>query len=707
MKKNLAVKLLAPAALLCLAAGGLVVAPTDDVSAVTAVAGSFEMLATHEVRMDDENTGLRFTARISESYYTANQDKNFGMVIFPASRFDEITSMNGENVEYLDVLDDEGQGKYVKIYNDPAQVDGSGDYYLKGAIANIYYDNYNLDFVAIGFVETVEGDTVSYEYATFDKDAVSANIYETAVKSLKVAGYENNAILQNFVTKGILQKNGVSKEDAETVSYSELGEYLGLSVSTTADHIAVGGETSYTVSSANDVDFDSLGVEVTTDNGTIADGKLTGASEGLATISVKFAGVTLDETTVYVGNEALALYSNDYNYNNERNNRSMQCGVHSANPGNAWGLAQSNIATRGVVDMTDASEETVATAYQTAFGEALSSAYKISLNITPVNKTWRLMETRIPLTDAAYVFGNYKSVTVRALFTNFGTTSTTVPYWGMFVTKDGTGDANLASVRTTDTVATGTWVEYTFPLELTDAYVDGSTYRLTLGMDIVEEWGTADIYIADIEFNTSYNMTNAFASKITNNSLNVSWITGETQLGSWGKGGSFSQKGATTALPSDLVASYKTAFGEKPSANAITASPNFAQFQLSNGQWIACQNFSTSIVDGTPWYSCFEASTKVKVRAYVATSTAMTVQAGVYTFGGSTNPLRRVDGVVYDEIERQTVTTGSWQEFTFDIPLYWTDATNFTIGFNFADNFGMSDITSQTATIYVSDLWFE
>ena len=223
MKKNLAVKLLAPAALLCLAAGGLAVAPTDDVSAVTAAAGSFEMLTTHEVRMDDENTGLRFTAKISETYYEANADKNFGMVIFPASRFDEINSMNGENVEYLDVLDDEGQGKYVKIYNDPAQVDGEGDYYLKGAIANIYYDNYNLDFVAIGFVETVDGENVSYEYATFDKDAVSANIYETAVKSLKVAGYENNTTLQNFVTKGLLQQNGVSEEEAANYTYADLG----------------------------------------------------------------------------------------------------------------------------------------------------------------------------------------------------------------------------------------------------------------------------------------------------------------------------------------------------------------------------------------------------------------------------------------------------------------------------------------------------
>ena len=702
MKKNLAVKLLAPAALLCMA-GGLAVAPENDVSAVTAGAGTFAMQSV-SVRMD-EPSGLRFTAAMTESYYQANADKNFGMIIIPTQYLD-LQGMTGENVEYIDVLDENYNGEYVKIYNTPMQnklgeelVDANDtNYYLTGAVAEIYYDNYNLDFIGIGFVETVDGSEVSYEYATFDKAEISASVYETAVDSLKVAGYENNATLQNFVTKGLMQANGVSEEDAKSYTYADLGEWLGLTVSTTADHIAVGGETAYTISSTAGKNFDSLGVEVATDNGTLENGKLTGASEGLANISVKFAGVTLDETTVYVGNEALALYSNDYNYNNERNGRSMACTSHNSNPGNAWGLAQSNIASKGVVDMTAESETAVATAYQTAFGKQLTSAYKMSLNMDSKGTTYRLLETRIPLTDAAYVFENYKSVTVRVMFTNFGTSSSSIPNMGMFVTKDGTGDGNLASSRMVTALTTGIWEEYTFPLVLDSAYVDGSTYRLTFGMDIVEAWGTADIYIADIEFSTKLEVTPI-----------LSWMnkSGRNQ-GSAADWHGFNANSVETYVWSDMAnvgtarADYKTAYGKELSRAFGLEQTKIKSFDANLAQqtlmWYYDGSASTDKQGHTinALKNIVPTATKMKARVYVQSNYDYTVKALAYTYGTTTSGAQAA--------YCKTVNVNQWVELEFDL-LYAAQNQQLQLLFNMNNYVAVKDTASLT--IYISDLWFE
>ncbi|MBE5752082.1 MAG: hypothetical protein E7357_06680 [Clostridiales bacterium] len=704
MKKNLAVKLLAPAALLCLAAGGLAVAPTDDVSAVTAAAGSFEMLATHEVRMD-EPTGLRFTARISESYYAANQDKNFGMVIFPASRFDEIDSMNGENVEYLDVLDDEGQGKYVKIYNDPAQVGGVGDYYLKGAIANIYYDNYNLDFVAIGFVETVEGDTVSYEYATFDKDAVSANIYETAVKSLKVAGYETDTTLQNFVTKGLLQKNGVSETDAAEYTYSELGEWLGLSVSTEKDHIAVGEELSYTVSSAEDVDYDSLGVEVTTDNGTIADGKLTGASEGLATISVKFAGVTLDETTVYVGNEVLALYGKP-NVSSTRNNRYM-VDVHnvSGNSGStAWGISSFANNTPAIVELP----EDIATGYATTFGEEKSQALFLDANETKLpmdGKAYRLAELKFAMTDVEYVYANYNSITVKMFVGNLDATTMVDMYTGAYIMSkpaEGSYTFNAGFSNVIPYSKLGSWVELSYPLPVyAGDYNETTEYNLTIGLDLQTAWGSVDIYIGDIEFSVTKDYTSL-----------LSWFnrSGKNQAGNDWHG--YNGKGAASGVWSDMNdvatarADYKTAYGKELSrAFALQQTPaNFAENSTQQTlMWYYDGSKLTETFTDKQTYTInalkdvVPTATKMKLRVYVESNYDYTIKGLAYTYG-TTN-------VGCQSANCKTVNVNQWVDLEFDLPSDTPTNQQLQIVFNMFNYYAVKDTASLT--IYLTDLWFE
>lgn len=102
-------------------------------------------------------------------------------------------------------------------------------------------------------------------------------------------------------------------------------------------------------------------------------GAFIGAGEGLAAASVKFGNLTLAQTSLYVGREALALY--DIEYDQTRNGRGMSV-INAGSSSLHWGINSY----ANTPSLTDLPEE-IASGYNVAFGEELKTkAYFLQVN---------------------------------------------------------------------------------------------------------------------------------------------------------------------------------------------------------------------------------------------------------------------------------------------------------------------------------------
>lgn len=516
--KKLAIYLLLPIMCLCLSVAFLI--KGNKVSAEEAK--TFEMKSV-AVRLDANTPALRFTGAMTDAYYRNaiagngenGKDVSFGALIIPAKW---ITEHNLEAGNYIPSLREKLQNendieKWMTNSKAFQNVDAEGvlinaedtNWYIQASKEITTYNNWNDEFVAIGFVKTViaEGET-TYQYAAFDEKNYR-NATNAAFASLNVSGYEDNETLQEIAVKGVYQMNGETETAADNADFNALPSYLGLEIAPVSDHIQEDGQTTYTLTSKEGKQFPDCLKNVVSENETVLkvqNGAFIGAGEGLAAASVKFGNLTLAQTSLYVGREALALY--DIEYDQTRNGRGMSV-INAGSSSLHWGINSY----ANTPSLTDLPEE-IASGYNVAFGEELKTkAYFLQVNqekFETSTRQYRLSEIRLKLSDAKYVFENYSAVSVKLYVGNIGNSTVTDMYTGMYVMSAPGSDDYIISDRTARKIAydkLGGWVELLFPLpRLQNEYHSGIAYWLTFGMDLQRAWNSADIYIGGVEFTT-------------------------------------------------------------------------------------------------------------------------------------------------------------------------------------------------------------
>ena len=174
-------------------------------SANAAGATNFKLAPNASIRLNEGSTGIRFTATM-DAY---DENATYGFVIVPAVYLDGIT----EN--YVPAL----EAKYDTLINLKSNVVESkdGGYEIKGSIANIKYNNIDLDFVGIAYEKDANG---NYAYAEFESvDAVARSVYTVATKAYiddlanDTFDEDEDLIIKGFMDKAVAKKSGITETD--------------------------------------------------------------------------------------------------------------------------------------------------------------------------------------------------------------------------------------------------------------------------------------------------------------------------------------------------------------------------------------------------------------------------------------------------------------------------------------------------------------
>ena len=178
----------------------------------------FVMQSGAGIRLN-EWTGIRFRAWISEELageISGDKEKSFGFVIAPAFYFQKALERSGaedgicDYVNALAALEDEGAKPALRM--DCVPVQENGKWMVQGSVVSILYQNLNLDFTAVAYVETRSADgTASYRYAAFSEgtdcllNARSVSYVASAALQDDTLGYSDDEreILRSFVLRGV------------------------------------------------------------------------------------------------------------------------------------------------------------------------------------------------------------------------------------------------------------------------------------------------------------------------------------------------------------------------------------------------------------------------------------------------------------------------------------------------------------------------
>lgn len=181
--------------------------------AETATEDVFEMKEGASIRLHDPS-GLRFKIKLSESKKNeifdthddadATNDKKLGMFIFPEAYLDDTSryedgAFSGGKVEYSKLI------RRINISFDVNDLYQQGDYwYANGVNANMFIQNYNLNFVAVGYIKNPDG---TYEYTDYARSSISRSISYVATEAYNAGEYQDR--MANFIEKSIYTAYGV------------------------------------------------------------------------------------------------------------------------------------------------------------------------------------------------------------------------------------------------------------------------------------------------------------------------------------------------------------------------------------------------------------------------------------------------------------------------------------------------------------------
>ena len=273
------------------------------------------MNAKPTLRLNDPS-GVRFTAVISpELAYEvqADENKEFGMVLAPISYFMKVDL--GESYTETDWLNAfaEENLTVLTLTGLPRQVateDGTTlEYQFNGGITNILYGNTNLQFLGIAYVQTTDGENVSYKYASFPEGlsykqcsysyaylaAETLNSYVVGSTHLAQSDLD---LCNSVINKSVDLANGLSEDEM-----TDDGSTYAVTLSETAKTLKVGETLSLEVDIAEGVKVPVWWMSDNSSVATVKDGVITAVSNGTVNIHALVAGekytcvVTVGETT--------------------------------------------------------------------------------------------------------------------------------------------------------------------------------------------------------------------------------------------------------------------------------------------------------------------------------------------------------------------------------------------------------------------------
>lgn len=204
-------------AILCLVSAFALFTP------VGATAGSerqFVMAEGAYIRID-EPAGIRFEARFNQPVYDelfgveAAAGKTLGMIIVPSSY---VTDCNGDaeyGGKYYEYFRDV-KGKMLECTYAENRVGeyGDGIYYIRATVTEVLFENSGMDFIAIAYIRTQDGETASYEYADFSSEVNARSVAKAAKNALNDNSSdltaEQYAFLRKIVDDGYYSSNGVT-----------------------------------------------------------------------------------------------------------------------------------------------------------------------------------------------------------------------------------------------------------------------------------------------------------------------------------------------------------------------------------------------------------------------------------------------------------------------------------------------------------------
>ena len=256
-------------------------------------------------------TGLRFAAVIDpKTVEEVEQDENktFGGLIVPYSYFE--TYGVSKSGDYLsNFLAQDLALAYKEDLEVTKKADEDGNYSVEYSIVNIHNYNLNRDFFGVLYIKTVDGDTVTYEYAeaappSFQSKTVRSVAYVASAAYNEASKYSDSQlnILENFILKSAYmesQDNANISDDVvnNAVANMTMDTYFGNILLNGSSEVGLDLSTrSYEASLTNLDLYSNPNILYSTSDKEVAtvgeDGVVTPWSAGTATISTKILGKT-------------------------------------------------------------------------------------------------------------------------------------------------------------------------------------------------------------------------------------------------------------------------------------------------------------------------------------------------------------------------------------------------------------------------------
>ena len=279
----------------------------------------FEMKEGASIRLNSDSTGIRFTAKLAQ--YDA--DAEYGFVIVPKHY---ITSNNISSDYVPALIERYGEDGIIKLKSAVKQV--GLHYEINGSIANILYENMNLEFTGIAY----EYKNGSYNYASFDSlDDISRSVSSVAQMASNDFTYgsdsglteEDMEIINGFIKAGINLKNGVEESLNQSTEPEIVHEF-----SVDNLKLSLGEQNQLSLNTS----FDSRAIIWESDNSeciSVLNGTLTALKPGSATVTAKCAGYSATITVDCEMKEGYLAEFNSAYYENIITDGAFSAGTYS------------------------------------------------------------------------------------------------------------------------------------------------------------------------------------------------------------------------------------------------------------------------------------------------------------------------------------------------------------------------------------------
>lgn len=269
-------------------------------SEVTTIQEGLVMSAMPDFRLN-EPIGLRYTTIISPELYnevSKDENKSFGTLFGPLRFFTQVDT--GESYEKIDWIKEFEKNELDPSFVESKPVaitsaDGSLSHYIhKASIANIPYQGVNMQLLGIGFVKTVDGENVSYKYASLP-EGLSYQDYACSYAYAAAEMLNERAALDLYMPQSNIDiLKGVINQSVDLVAGlvepTDNGSTYSVTLSETAKDLKLDEEFTINVEIAEEIPTSIWWQSTDMTVAIVKDGVVKAVGEGSATINVFVAG---------------------------------------------------------------------------------------------------------------------------------------------------------------------------------------------------------------------------------------------------------------------------------------------------------------------------------------------------------------------------------------------------------------------------------